>query len=234
MIPFSKGLNSTVGRKYLMGISGLALVGFLVTHLIANLNLYRPTSDAFNKYTEMLHQWGIWLYAAELGLLGIAILHAAMAIKITLDNRAARPDRYAVNKSKGGPSKYSLASLNMIITGVVLLVFLVIHIWTFKYGPGVQEGYVTTLDNGMEVRDLQRLVMEKFQDPLYVVGYCAVMAFLWAHLRHGFWSSFQSLGAMAPRYSKLIHIASLVIAFLMAGGFFFIPIFAYFYSPSIQ
>ena len=114
----------------------------------------------------------------------------------------------------------------MIITGSVIGAFLVFHIWQFKFGPGVESGYVAQV-HGKEVRDLHRLVVETFKQPLFVAIYCFVMALLGMHLRHGFWSAFQSLGVNNPRISKPIYGMAWVIAVLVSAGFFFIPVWIY-------
>ena len=110
----------------------------------------------------------------------------------------------------------------MIISGVVLFVFLAVHLYTFKYGPGIEQGYVTEIQ-GETARDLYRLVDEKFQDPIYVIGYTLVMLILGLHLRHGFWSAFQSLGIAHPRYSGLITTVGIIVSILLAVGFLAIP-----------
>ena len=111
----------------------------------------------------------------------------------------------------------------MIITGVILLVFIILHIAQFKFGPGVAEGYVATVD-GKEVRDLHRLVVETFRQPIWAVGYMGVMVLLGLHLRHGFWSAFQSLGLLSPRLSGVISLVGVVLAALLAVGFLGIPL----------
>jgi succinate dehydrogenase / fumarate reductase cytochrome b subunit len=114
----------------------------------------------------------------------------------------------------------------MIYTGVVVLAFLVYHVLTFKYGPGVDEGYVMTID-GVAVRDLYRLVVETFAQLPYTIIYVAVMALLGFHLRHGFWSAFQSLGMNHPRYTPIIYGIALLFAVVMAVGFLIIPVAVY-------
>jgi succinate dehydrogenase / fumarate reductase cytochrome b subunit len=111
----------------------------------------------------------------------------------------------------------------MIITGVILLVFIILHIAQFKFGPGVAEGYVATVD-GKEVRDLHRLVVETFRQPIWAVGYMGVMVLLGLHLRHGFWSAFQSLGMINPRLSGVISLIGVALALLLAVGFLGIPL----------
>jgi succinate dehydrogenase / fumarate reductase cytochrome b subunit len=103
---------------------------------------------------------------------------------IYLGKKRARPTRYGKYASAGKPSRQTLSSRSMILTGVILFVFIVFHVWTFKYGPGMSEGYVVNL-NGEEVRDIRRLLVEKFQSPVLAFGYTAIMLLLFLHLRHG-------------------------------------------------
>jgi succinate dehydrogenase / fumarate reductase cytochrome b subunit len=110
----------------------------------------------------------------------------------------------------------------MILTGLILLVFLVFHLLNFKFGK-----YYSTIINGVEMRDLSRLVVEKFQSPFYTLGYFGVMSFLGLHLRHGFWSAFQSLGANNARWSSLIYSIALIFAILITVGFLVLPIGIY-------
>lgn len=209
-----------------MGLSGLALVGFMVTHMAGNLLLYIPGGEAFNGYVLGLHSWGWLLIAAELGLAFLFIFHIVLAIQLKLENKSARPVGYDKIQTKGGPSRWSFASVNMMITGTILAVFLVLHVKKFRFGPGIEQGYVTTI-KGQETRDLYRLVHETFQDPLYVGLYVAVMIFFGFHIRHGFWSAFQSLGLMRPRYSGFINAMAIIIALIFVVGFIGMPIFLY-------
>lgn len=227
MIPFKNVIRASVGRKFLMAISGLGLVGFVIVHLLGNLTLFIPGSTAFNRYAHGLEGLGLLLEVAEVGLLFIIVLHVVTAIQLKRTNSSARPVGYHAYESKNGPSRNNVSSRNMIITGLILLGFLVLHIWQFKYGPGISKGYVTPI-NGEQVRDLYRLVYETFHNPVYVTIYVAVMLFLGLHLRHGFWSAFQSIGAMNPRWNKLITLSGWAIAFALAFGFLMIPFWFYF------
>jgi succinate dehydrogenase / fumarate reductase cytochrome b subunit len=209
-----KPFNSTVGRKLIMGLTGVGLLLFVIIHLIENLLLY-VGPDAYNGYVARLHSFGIFLTFAEIGLFGMIIVHAIMATWITTTNRSARgPERYAMTKSKGDPSRSNIASRNMIITGLVLLGFLIYHLLQFRFGV------VTT--------DLYGAVATAFHDPVCVGIYVVVMLFLGLHFRHGFWSAFQSLGAMSPQLSKPMYCVGLLIGVLLALGFISIPVWFYF------
>ena len=227
-----KLLFSTVGRKITMALSAIGLVVFAVMHLAGNLQLFLPDGTLFNKYALMLHDFGWLLYVAEAGLAAVIVFHAVSGIMLKVNHRNARKDAYHVSKTKGGPSKGNVASRSMIISGMILLFFIIYHIYQFRFGPGIAEGYVTTID-GREARDLHRLVVETFQDPIWVAVYVGAMLFLAAHLRHGIWSMLQSLGLMCPRYSKCIYCLGLVVAVVLAVGFLLIPIWMYFNNSGV-
>lgn len=226
MSKFIEILSSTVGRKYLTGITGLGLCAFVIVHLLGNLNLFIG-SDSFNGYTHKLESLGPLLYVLELPIVVGFILHAIVGVSVYLNKKKARPVNYSVYNSAGGNSKQTFSSRSMMVTGSIMLIFLVFHVASFKFGPGVNEGYVTMV-NGVEMRDLYKLVIEKFQNPAYVIGYVAVMILLGIHLRHGFWSAFQSLGIMNKKYSPFVYTVGVLFAILMAVGFLAMPVWIFF------
>lgn len=226
MVPLKQLFSSTLGRKYLMGASGLGLVAFIIGHLAGNLTLFTGTSEATNAYSAKLHSLGYGLLAIEIGLLVTVVIHVIAAIQVSMTSRNARPIAYAESKSKGGPTKNNYTSRNMIVTGLVLLVFMIVHVKQFRFGPNIEEGYTATV-SGVMVHDIYRVVVETFSDIKWVIFYSGCMLFLGFHFRHGFWSAFQSLGAMNPRWSKPIYGLGLILALMLTAGFFFMPIFLY-------
>lgn len=219
---------SSIGKKFLMALSGLGLFGFVVFHLMENLTLLSGNKTAYNQWADFLIGLGPIIIVIELALLALFILHIISGISVWLDKRRARPVPYAKVANAGGPSKKSISSTNMIITGVVLGAFVFFHVWTFKYGPGIAEGYVETLKNGTQVRDLYRLVIETFSKPGYVLWYVGALIFLGFHLRHGIWSAFQSLGTLNKRFSAILYVLGIIFAVLMALGFIVLPVWIYF------
>jgi len=214
---------SSVGKKLLNGLTGVLLLLFIVAHLAGNLTIFIG-KDALNAYAALTHSLGALLIVIELGLAAVFLLHAVSAITVWRDNRRARGTRYAMKRSKGGASKQTIASRTMIVTGLVLLVFLIVHLWQFRFGPA----YMTTLPGHEgEVWDLHRIVVETFKQPVWVGVYVAVMVLLGFHLRHGFWSALQSLGALNPKLRPLAFSAGLIFAVVIAVGFLALPIFVY-------
>ena len=222
MPSFMKALQSQVGRKVLSGATGIGLILFVIVHLAGNLTLFGP-AEAFNKYTYNLESLGWILYVLEAGLALAFILHAAVGISIWLKRRRAKPIKYANFQSKGGPSHINWSSRSAIFTGLVLLVFLVIHLENFKFGDTQ-----TIMIGGQQMRDLKTLVIDTFQNPWYAFGYTFVMGTLGFHMADGFWSALTSLGMTRYRFSDTFYVVSIIFAILMAVGFLFIPLYIYF------
>lgn len=216
-------LGSSIGKKLLNGLTGVLLLLFIVAHLAGNLTIF-VGKDALNAYAATTHSLGPLLIVIELGLAAVFLLHAAAGIAVWRDNRAARDTRYAVSKSKGAASKQTIASRTMIWTGLVLLIFLIIHLWQFRFGPD----YRTALaGHAGDVWDLHRIVVETFKQPVWTIAYVVVMILLGFHLRHGFWSAFQSIGALSPKLRPIAFSAGVFFALIIAAGFVLLPIFVY-------
>jgi succinate dehydrogenase / fumarate reductase cytochrome b subunit len=212
--------SSSIGTKVLIALTGLGLVGFLVTHLAGNL-LALVGPAAFNGYSHALISNPL-IYVAEAGLAALFVIHVFKAMTNWASNRAARPVAYTRKRRAGHTSRKSLASTTMIVTGAVTFVFVILHLKTFKFGPYYAVG------DAPHVRDLYRLLMEVFSHPGYVAFYVLCMALLFMHLRHGVSSAAQSIGVSHPRFEPIILRAGVVAAVLIAAGFALIPIWAYF------
>lgn len=213
-------VTSSVGKKYLMGLTGLIWAGFLLTHMIGNM-LILVGPDAYNSYSYALTTNHLLLFA-ELGLVAALAGHVILAIALSVRNRASRPQRYAAAGSRAKGS--SLNSRTMIIHGTIILVFVILHLATFKYGTS----YETVVEN-VKMRDLHRLVIEVFQQPGYVAWYVVALLFLLAHLSHGFGSMFQSFGLLHPSYQGLIKKLSWTYAIVVVAGFLIQPLYVFFF-----
>jgi succinate dehydrogenase cytochrome b subunit len=219
-------LWSSVGKKALAAVTGLGMSVFLVAHLLGNLTLITGDADRYNAYSHFLLSLGPLLSAVEIGLVLFLIVHVVEGVVVWLDKRKARPDGYVTTAAAGGPSRMTLASRTMLWTGGAILVFTIVHLRTFKYGPGMDQGYVTTV-NGVRMRDLNRLVVERFGHLGYVSFYVSSMILLGFHLRHGFWSAFQSLGTHHPRWTRWFYTAGALTAMVLALGYLAIPVWIY-------
>jgi succinate dehydrogenase / fumarate reductase cytochrome b subunit len=207
---------STIGRKQLVGVTGLGLSFFLLTHMAGNM-LILVSPEAYNKYSYALISNPL-LPAAEIGLLVAFVAHLALAIRLQIMNWGARDSRYAV-KSNGAKAT-SIIQRSLWAQGLLILVFVILHLITFKYGPH----YTVTYD-GHEMRDLHKLVLEVFSSPGYVAWYIVALLVLLLHLSHGVGSAFQTLGIHHPRYQKPIRCFSIGYAFIVIAGFLSQPIY---------
>jgi succinate dehydrogenase / fumarate reductase, cytochrome b subunit len=226
---------TSVGKKVLTGLTGLFLSLFVLLHLLGNLAYFDTDPNAINRYAHFLHSLGALFYIAEIGLLVSIVLHIILGIMIYIRRKQLRPVDYAVSATRGGESKKNFSSKTMIWTGIIIGIFVVIHLMTFKWGPGVEEGYIATeageeiIVDGKPLKDVHGRITDVFKKEAYVIGYVFVMIFLGFHLRHGVWSAFQSLGANNPKLSPIIYTIGGIFAVLIAFGFLFLPIYIYFF-----
>jgi succinate dehydrogenase / fumarate reductase, cytochrome b subunit len=207
-----KTLSSSIGKKYVMALTGLALVGFLVAHLSGNLLIYRGEGgEAFDAYESMLSSNPL-LPIAEIGLLALFVIHIVLAFRLSMQNRESRRDRYAVRASRG---EKTLASASMLATGIVILFFLVIHVWDFRIGKmSANEGY-----------SMAAMVKARLQTPVGAGIYGLSMIALGLHVSHAFGSAFHTLGLKHPRFNPVIGRLSVALAVLLALGFASFPIY---------
>jgi len=215
----SEIIDSSIGKKVLLGITGLSWVAFAIGHFIGNTTLLIQDSDPFNKYAHFLISLGTLIYLVEAVLAASLLIHMFYAAKVTYENFRARPTSYKKNKRVKGASKRGFATASMIYTGVLLIVFLVIHINNFKYGS-----YYTTIIDGEEVRDLYRTVYEYYASLGNVIYYVIMMTLLGTHLSHGVWSAFQSLGLNGKRFTPFIYKVGFIVAVILSIGYIWIPI----------
>ena len=213
-----KAFSSSIGKKLLLAISGLALCGFLVAHLAGNLLLY-VGPEVYNRYADALHAQKILLPIAEVGLLGLFVIHLANALRTNRENREARPVGYEVRQSKQPPSAFMKpASSVMYGTGIVVLLFLLLHLSDFRFelrNPAVAE--LTPFDKA------QVLLRDPLTAIVYIIGSCA----LGYHVSHGVQSAFQTLGVNHPKYNWLIGTVSKAFGLLVALGFGSFPLWAW-------
>ena len=216
-------LQSAVGRKQLMGLTGIAWALFVMSHMAGNL-LILAGADAYNKYAHAIVT-NPFLYVAEAGLVLTLLVHIYYGVTLTLENKAARKTKYAMPTN--GEKKARPNSKFMIYHGSLLLVFVILHLITFKYG----NHYETTVD-GVVMRDLHRLIVEVFQQPLAIAWYLFALVVLGLHLSHGFYSSFCSLGFYHPRYSAMLNKFGYLYAFIVTAGFIVQPLYVFFIYKS--
>jgi succinate dehydrogenase / fumarate reductase cytochrome b subunit len=228
MQTIGKYLQSSVGRKQVMGLSGIYLYFFLFIHLLGNIGLLEGP-EHFNGYAHLLlHTLKEIIYPVEASLAICFLLHIGLGIKLTLENRSARPTRYAVTASKRGTSPFSRF---MALTGSWLLIFILVHVPHFRMGLLGHE--TTVVYGGVEMRDLYSAVMEAFSSGWYTAFYIFSFLMIAAHLAHGVQSSLQSLGLNHPRYNLFIQRFSKAYAVVISGGFAALAIWAFIKSGGL-
>jgi succinate dehydrogenase / fumarate reductase, cytochrome b subunit len=201
-------VSTSVGKKLLMAVTGLCFCGFLAGHLLGNFTIYGGR-DLFNSYAEHIQSLGIVLRVVEAGLICFALVHIGTGLFLFFQNLAARPVRYRVNKRAGGRT---LGSITMPYTGVLLLCFVLFHLFQFtfvdKTGTSIYE-----------------IVSAAFQSPVYIALYIAAVVVAGVHVSHGFWSAFQSFGLNHRKYTPLIKGLGLLLAIVVAAGFGSLPVY---------
>lgn len=210
-------IRSSILKKQLVGVTGLLLCGFLLTHFLGNTLLF-VGPDAFNLYAHTLTS-NPMIYLAEAILGAIFLSHLAMALKLTIENKHARGGQEYYIKTRTGRGS-TFASSTMPYTGAIILVFLVLHLLQFKFGPEYQ-----TVVGGVEMRDIYKTVVEYFQSPLNVLWYVFAMIVAGIHVSHGFWSAFQSIGFNHKKYNNTIRFASHIFGAFIALGYSSLAIF---------
>jgi len=210
-------LRSSIGKKAVMGMTGLALDGFILAHLAGNMLIFLGP-NALNTYAEKLRHLGPMLWVARGSLLLATVIHIWMAIWLTVENRAARPVGYAMLKS----IDTTLAARTMMLSGLLLLAFIVYHLLHFTFG--VTHPAIAHLRDPMGRHDVYRMVVQGFQDPRVALFYVVGMGLLCMHLSHGIASMFQSVGLNDERTIPTLQKLGRLIAMAIFVGYVSIPL----------
>jgi len=200
--------RTSIGKKWMMAVTGLGFCIFLLIHLLGNLTLY-VGRQIFESYVEHLHALGPLITVVEIGLLAFLIIHVSTGAVLFIQNLRARPVGYAVNKRAGGRTSGSATAP---YTGFLILLFIIFHLLTFHF---------VEHPDGM----VFNTVAATFSSAFYICLYMAAVAVVAVHVRHGFWSLFQTLGANHPKYMPIIQGAGIVFAILVGFGFGLIPLY---------
>ncbi len=224
LLPFSalcRFSQSSIGRKIIIAVTGLLLVGFLAVHLAGNLLMYAGP-DAINDYAKKLHSMGPLIWVARLGLLGIVGLHIVYTIRLTRANRAARLQGYAVNVVQTA----SRGSRSMIWSGLTILAFVVYHLAHYTAGLGNEYRDVGKARYFLASGDhnAYQMVVDGFGVWYVSAFYVVAMGLLFMHLSHGVGSMAQTLGVTTPRTRGLIEWAGRGLAGALFLGFASIPV----------
>jgi succinate dehydrogenase / fumarate reductase cytochrome b subunit len=223
---WSQFFNTSIGKKLLVGATGLFLCSFVIVHLAGNLALLKDDGgEAFNNYAAFMSHNGLIQFIAW-GLKIVILIHAILAFQLTFRNRAARPVKYAINP---GNQTSSWFSRQMAIMGSILFIFLCIHLkdfwWMMHYGSMNEIAY----EGGKPVRDLYEATRIAFAQGWLVAVYVIGMIGLSFHLIHGFKSAFQTFGLNHVKYNGLINFIGVwLFGVLIPVGFAIIPLCIHF------
>lgn len=210
-------LNTSIGQKLVLAGSGLALVGFLLVHMLGNLTIFQGP-ETMNGYAAWLKGHPL-LWVARAGLISVFLIHITLAIRLAWTNRQSRPVGYyhaRVNQESTVVSRY------IVLTGLLVLSFLIYHILHFTVGV-IQPDHSLFLDaNGQH--DVYKMVVQSFQVPIVALSYLVAMVILGLHLAHGLGSMFQTFGLFHETYTGLIRLGCIVAASLIVLGNASIPL----------
>ena len=205
--------NSSIGRKVVMSVTGVALILFLTFHMSMNIAALF-SGDAYNMICEFLGaNW--YALVATLGLAALAVIHILYAFWLTMQNRKARGnERYAVTAR---PAGVEWASQNMLVLGIIIILGLLLHLFNFWYNMMFAE--LTGIAVAHNPADGYAYIQDTFSCPVYVVLYIVWLVALWFHLSHGFWSAMQTFGWNGKTWFCRWKVIGIVYSTLLCLGF---------------
>jgi succinate dehydrogenase / fumarate reductase cytochrome b subunit len=208
--------QSSVGKKIVVSVTGVVLVLYVLGHLLGNLQIFLG-SDQLNWYAEFLHNLGPLLWLIRFVLLACFVVHIVATIQLALENRRAKPQKYAT----AGYQASTRASRTMIYSGLLVLCFVIYHLMHFTLlvtNPSYRD-----LRDHLGQHDVYRMVVLGFQQPLISLVYAAAVFLVALHLSHGFASIPQTLGLNNQRISKFVSGGGQIISWLVFAGYALIP-----------
>ena len=221
-------INSSIGRKVVMSVTGIALILFLTFHCCMNI-VALFSGKAYNMICEFLGaNW--YALVATLGLAALAVIHIVFAFILTAQNRTARgSERYAVTDK---PAKVEWASQNMLVLGIIIVLGLLLHLFNFWYNMMFAE--LAGFTNGHLPSDGFAFIIDTFGNPVFAVLYIIWLAAIWFHLTHGFWSAMQTLGISGKIwFNRWRVIGGIYVTLLMLGFLVVVLAFAFKCAPSL-
>lgn len=199
-------VRSSIGKKYIMALSGACLALFLLAHLAGNAFSFWG-KEAYNSYAAHLHSLGGFIYLLEACLAFVFLVHILTATLLFIENLTARPNRYAVAERDRDWSASSMP-----YTGALILLFVMVHLYNFHFAA-------KTISTAEQVKSV-------LGNPPLAFFYLAALSGLSLHLSHGFWSLCQSFGVNHPKYNRLLHSGGFSIGIIIGTIFMLIPILA--------
>ena len=224
-------INSSIGRKVVMSVTGIALILFLTFHCCMNI-VALFSGEAYNTICELLGaNW--YAVVATMGLALLAAIHIVYAFILTAQNRKARGDnRYEVPTTVNA-GKVDWASKNMLVLGIIILLGLLLHLFNFWYNMMFAELFPSIHYDPAPADGFGKIV-NTFSNPIYVVLYVIWIVAIWFHLSHGFWSAMQTLGLSGKVWLKRWQKFGLAYVSLLMLGFLVVVLaFAFKCAPSL-
>ena len=215
---------SSIGKKYLMAVSGLVLIGFVFVHMAGNLQILMG-QERINAYAHALQSLPMpILWGSRLFLLAAVVVHAVTAYQLVVENRRARPQSNYIETTK----KAGLASLRMGLTGSILLAFIIFHLlhFTIRLIYPEYDEMMTTVGSpdSNKIHDVYTMVIKGFQHTWISIFYVVAMFLLCGHLAHGVSSTFQSLGIRSENWRAKLELAAKAYAWVIFAGFSIVPL----------
>ena len=209
--------QSSIGIKYVVAVTGLALTGFVLVHMLGNLLVFLG-QDHLNAYANTLKNNPGLLWTARLGLLLMFVVHIYLALQLKIKNLAARPTAYVFSHTE----EASFASRTMVWTGLAIFFFVLYHLAHFTLG--ITDPMNAHLVDSKGRHDVYSMVIHAFRSPLISGLYILAMVFLFLHLSHGVQSTFQTLGITRRRWDSLIYRCGMGLTLLVVVGNISIPL----------
>lgn len=210
-------LQTSVGKKYIMAATGIILFGFVIGHMLGNLQVFSGP-EKLNSYAHFLQNLGPALWGVRIFLMATFLLHVFTAFRLVSENKKARPQNYQVFQTRTA----SFASRTMIYSGLIILAFLIYHILHFTVGMADSSIIPQAELNGKF--DVYYMVVKGFSKPVVSIAYIIAMALLCYHLSHGIFSIFQTFGVNHPKYDSLVKSISIGISLIIFIGNSSIPV----------
>jgi succinate dehydrogenase / fumarate reductase cytochrome b subunit len=215
--PLLAFVRSSIGKKWVVGVSGALLILFVLAYLAGNLTIYiGPYGEGINVYAQALHASPLFLWAARGGLLVIFLVHIFTTLSLVLGNRRARPQRYAVNARV----QSTIFARTMALSGLVVLSFLIFHVLQFAAGMS-PHSHLYDLEGR---HDVAAMIIKSFHNPWVSGFYLLSLGLLGMHLSHGISSVFQTFGLNGRKSAGLIKNGALLASWALMLGFASIPV----------
>jgi succinate dehydrogenase / fumarate reductase, cytochrome b subunit len=215
--PFIAFYQSSIGKKIIVGVTGVYLILFVIGHMCGNLEIYLG-QDHVNAYAQFLQGLGPILWLERVILISAAVIHIVVTIQLTAENRSSRLQKYDhYNYQAAKPS-----SRTMIYSGLLVLCFVIYHLLQFTFMTTNPE--YRHLEDHLRRHDVYRMMILGFQQPLISLFYAAAIFFLAAHLSHGFFSVTQTLGINNQKISSFVSNGGRWLSWLIFAGYVSIPV----------